>query len=79
VFDGINSFDIFAHRPIIEGVKQGLTKYLGEHNDPQKWDFITHNGKVALLVPKRYFVLCMGKIDSIYLSFEDGIPLGEKK
>lgn len=37
VFDEIDIADIVMHRPKIEGVRQELTKHLGEHDDPQEW------------------------------------------
>jgi hypothetical protein len=72
VFDGTDMEEINNSRPIIRGVVLELTKYLGEHKDVQRWDFMEHEEKVALLIPKRYVMLSRGKIFSICLLFDDG-------
>jgi len=71
IFKGIGIEEIVRNRPVIRGVSPWLAKFLGNHKDVQKWDFILYNGEVALLIPKRYVILSKGKILSICLLFED--------
>ena len=70
-FEGTSIEEIENNRPRIEGVNSNLVKFLGDHKDVQKWEFILRDGKVALLVPKRYVILLIGKIFSIRLLFEE--------
>ncbi|MCK4592108.1 hypothetical protein KAT63_01550 [Candidatus Parcubacteria bacterium] len=71
VFKGTSIEKIKRNRPSIEGVSLGLLKFLGNHKEVQKWDFIEWNGGVALLVPKRYVILSRGRIWSICLLFKE--------
>ncbi|MCK4525060.1 MAG: hypothetical protein KAU07_01340 [Candidatus Andersenbacteria bacterium] len=71
VFKGTNIEEIERNRPSIEGVNLNLVKFLGDHRDVQRWDFILWNGKIALLIPKRYVILSREKILSICLLFKE--------
>ena len=72
VFENTSIEEIKRNRPSIEGVSLNVVRFLGNHREVQKWDFIKWNGKVALLVPKRYVILSKGKIWSICLLFREG-------
>ena len=71
IFENTSTEEIKRNRPSIEGVVSNLVKFLGDHKEVQKWDFMEWNGKVALLVPKRYVILFRGRIWSICLLFEE--------
>jgi len=71
-FKNIDMEEIGSNRPIIRNVSSVLARLLGNHKDVQGWDFISHKGAVALLIPKRYVILSHGKILSICLLFKDG-------
>ena len=71
VFKGASIEEIERNRPSIEGVNLNLVKFLGDHKDVQRWDFILWNKEVVLLIPKRYVILSRGKILSICLLFKE--------
>ncbi len=70
IFENTNIEEIEKNRPSIEGINLNLVRFLGNHKEVQRWDFIERNGKVALLVPKRYVILSRNKIWSVCLLFE---------
>jgi hypothetical protein len=72
IFDEVTIEEIDDNRPLIKGVDHRISKFLGEHKDEQGWRFILWNDQVALLIPKRYVLIKMFRIFSIYLHFEKG-------
>lgn len=70
VFGSLRKDDLVGGRVAIAGVSPRWIKYLGNHKDVQEWDFIELDGRLVLLVPKRYVILSRGKILSICLIFE---------
>lgn len=62
---------IKKNQPTIEGINTKLLKFLRDHKDPQKWDFINWDGNLALLIPKTYAILSCVGMWSIYLRFKE--------